>query len=423
MFRDAILSISRSKQEDMALGAALTIAGALTSNRFSINGKPAHTAMYTLNVAGTGAGKGAAIDFIHDLFSPMGLGSNKYFKLLGLHNYSSDVAIIAKLEEQRTRLDIIDEFGQVFKGLATKGDRKSAVGECLKILFSARGYFSGHHTQTNGTQGACMSPAISLLGSIQPETLLNNASPEVLFDGFMGRFMYFMENINAEWTGNQCNGGINRDVLDFISKACFETYPENPLIEFDLIGNKIESIGMREYSRARIDVPKQVLDAITELDMLHYKHIQESKKNGDNVRAALSSRSIELTDKLMKIVCVSGGCRTITLDHLEMAKNLVEIASLKSIDFLMQSSESLEARIGKRILSFVKLNKEGQVKRNEAMRYCRLNSKEMKDGVSYLVARGEIVESSIGGSSFNNKNRPAVYLTDPSFIDAKLDNC
>lgn len=390
MFRDAILSISRSEQADMALGAALSIAGTLSANRFSINGKPCYTTMYVLNIAGTSSGKGAAIDFIHELFGPRGIGSVPTFNLLGLHNYSSDVAIIARLQGQRTRLDVIDEFGQVFKGLATKGDRKSAVGECLKILFSAKETFAGHHTKTDGTVGACLTPSVSLFGATQPETLLNNASPETLFDGFMGRFMYFMEDLSARWLGNQLHGGLDRDVLDYVSKRCLEIYPQAPLIERDILGNIILEEHMREFHRANIEIDKPVVNAMNEMDRTHYDATQKKKRDGNKMEAALLGRSIELTEKLSRILCISGGTRTLTLEHLDTARKIVEVSAARSTGLLVQAGSPKDERDCQRVVDAIGESPGQFLDRRSIMRKLHLKSKQVDEILSTLVDRGVI---------------------------------
>lgn len=403
MFRDGIISLSRSNQKDMALGGALAIAGALTANRFSLDGHPVNTTMYVLNVASTGSGKGAAISFCNKLFGRFGLQSRPTYNLLGISNYSSDAAIIKRLVEQRTRLDIIDEFGQVFKGLSMKGDRKSSIGECLKILFSCDGEFKGHYTKTDGFVGGCISPSISILGSIQPATLISHAGGESIFDGFMGRFIYFMEDLNAEWLGNQLNGGLDHGVLDYISKACFEAYPENPLIDKDMVGNTILDTGSQDFTRQQLFVDKSASGIIRELDELHYNDGKKKKLNGEYQEAAVYARSIEITSKLAKMICVSSGRRTITAQDFFLAKKVVDVSNEKSKSVLMSAGAPKEKTIARDLLKKVQTASDGTIKRSEAMRSLHLTSKEMSDAVSYLCAMGQIEETFVDTGAKNGK--------------------
>lgn len=414
MFRDAILSISRSNQEELALGAAIALGGVLASNRFSHQGRPVYTTMYILNVARTGSGKGAAYDFINALFSPRCLGTNPHFNLLGLRNYSSDVAIIGKLQEQRTRLDVIDEFGQVFKGLAARGDRRAAVGDCLKILFSAKGWFAGHHTKTSGTIGACQDPAISLLGAIQPETLINNSDKEVLFDGFMGRFMYFIEGESAEWSGNHLEDGLDQGMLDTIANACFAAYPNNPLIERDIIGNLIADTGKMEFTRQELTIPTPVRMALIDMDRAHYYEVRKKS----NLESALFSRAIEHTDKLAKILCVSYGERTLKIEHLEEAKAVVDACMSRSLGLLQNAGTDKEVRNGRKILEFLKRESPGQIpgqkKRSAVMQFCNLSAREMREAVEYLTAMGLVEEIKL-----DTRSNAASYLCLPGTAPQK----
>ncbi len=390
-FKDAILSISRSNQNDMALGAALAIAGTLCANRFKKNGTPVYTTSYILNVASTGAGKGAANDFINEFFGFGGIGNKEHYRLLGISNYSSDAAIIHRLKSQRTRLDVVDEFGQVFKGLSMKGDRKAAVGDCLKALFSAKFSFNGHYTKTNEEEGKCITPSVSLLGSIQPETLINNTAPEMMFDGFMGRFLYFIENENPEWTGNHLNGGLSRDFLDFLTGEALRIFPENPLIERDILGNLITSQNMMHFKRTDLFNAKDYEPFIIELDREHFKSIQTLRKSGEMAEAASLNRSIEHTDKIAHIICICNGERMVTRAHLELAHTVVQVSNRKVFSLLKQSTASKDQRDVARIVDAVRRGG-GQVKRSVILKNSHLGSRAFKDVINTAIDLGLIIE-------------------------------
>jgi hypothetical protein len=265
------------------------------------------------------------------------------------------------------------------------------VGDCLKALFSAKFSFNGHYTKTNETEGKCITPSVSLLGSIQPETLINNTSPEMIFDGFMGRFIYFIENETPEWTGNHLGGGINRDLLDFIANEAMRIFPENPLIERDMAGNLIEDQNMMHFQRTAIFNAKDYEPFIAEMDKEHFKIIQEFRKDGKTAEAAALNRSIEHAEKIAHIICVCNGERTVTRAHLELAHSIVQVSSRKVFHLLKQSSASKEQRSIDWLVKFIK-KQGGVIERNKALRSSHLSSRDFKSILETAVEAGLVAE-------------------------------
>lgn len=392
MIQGAIKSISKTDQKDMALGAALAVCGTLSANRFHVGRRPVYTTMYVMNVAGTGAGKGAALDFINELFSIYGIGDNKYFQLQGISNYSSDAAIIDRLSKQRVRLDVVDEFGKIFKGLSSGNDQKTAVGDCLKIMFSAKSVFNGHFTKTDGLVGRCAYPSINILGAIQPETLTTTTSSDLMFDGFMGRFLYFMENVDAPYLGNQLNGGLDRRLLDQVSKVILAAYPANPLLNKDTFGKPLEDDSMCDYTRQEMFESKEFLAYIRDMDMDFNERNRAYRQDGKFMEAILVSRSVEHAEKLAKIICISDCERTVTLKHIETAKKIVDICHLKSHELLLKSGDSKEEQMINKLIGTIARAENKTIKRSAAMKNCHFNSRQMKECVATLIERNMLKE-------------------------------
>lgn len=409
MFRDAILSVSKSEQKDMALGCALAIGGALTANRFSLNGMPMYTPMYVMNLGSTSSGKDSGIKFISDLFGPKGLGRNKHFNLLGLTNYSSDVSMISTLPEQRTRLDYFEEFGEVLKGLAMKGDRKASIGDCLKKLFSARAYIKGHYTVTKGWMGECAFPCVNVFATTQPDTMILHSSPEIIFDGLLGRFIPFYENKGAPYLGNQRLGGINGRVLETITQECLRIYPENPLEERDMLGNLVVNQKLADFKRQEITLPAALNEAIGEADHAHHNAIEGMKKDGLKAEAAAYGRVMENTEKIMKILCVGYGERTISREHFDEAHSIV-MASYEANRILIAGAwQGKIRRDADKLLAVVERSKDRQIKRTLAMQLSHLDGKEMRDAVDYLEQSGKVYTFSPPGEKQPN-GRAIAYL-------------
>lgn len=390
MFRDAILSVSKSEQRDMSLGCALAIGGVLSASRFKLHGRAVFTNMYVLNIGSTSSGKDAGIKLLTSLFSPAGLGCNKYYNLLGLSNYSSDVSMITTLPEQRTRIDYFEEFGEVFKGLAMKGDRKSSVGDCLKKLFSVREYIKGHYTVTKGWQGECVYPSVNLFATIQPMTFLTHATPELLHDGLLGRFIPFMEIEGAKYLGNQRSGGISQQVLRSIAEECLRIYPENPLEERDLLGNLIEKKYLCDFRRQELTLPEALDSYIGEVDRAHSEEMDRLKREGLMADAAAYGKVIENAEKIMKILCIGYGERTIARQHFDEALQIVTACYEKSRALITGASKAREVRDADKLLAYVQKQPLGQVKKRDAMRHCHLTAKEMKGAIEELMSRSQI---------------------------------
>lgn len=408
MFRDAILSISRSNQEDMALGAALAIAGTLAANRFSYNGHPVHTHLYVMNIASPSAGKAAAIDFSYALLGKRGLGKLPTFNLIGMRNYSSDVAIISRLQEQRTRLDIVDEFGQIFKGFSVKGDRRATVSECLKTLYTTKGEFFGHETASQGIKGACYAPAVSIIGTLQPEIIREHVTPETLFDGFLSRFLYFMEDINAKWIGNHLNGGLNHDTLEFIVKACREAYPEAPLLDKAMDGSDIPP-AMCDFSRTPLKMSPEILNNLLAADEAHYDKTKKLKIADDFDAAAMMGREMEQAQRLAWILCVSDGERVLQQRHLDTAREILTVSMQKVSSLLKYATSSQAMKPAMKVLDILK-RRGGFEERTAVLKYSHLGADAMAKAISTLTQRGEIEEVTKEFTDAQGKKRSKAYL-------------
>ena len=390
IFRDQILKCSRSEQESMAFGSALSLAAVLSSNRFSVDSRPLYTHSLHLLVGSTSSGKGASMDFIASLLSPQNLGGKLGYNLLGIRNYSSDIAIISMLEKQRTRIDVIDEFGQVFKGLASKGDRKSSVGDVLKILFSSKESFSGHYTKTNGLEGKCIYPALSILGAIQPETLLTYTNQEILFDGLLGRFLYFFEDENAPWTGGQFKNGVSDKDMELLIESCLFVYPQAPLIDRDFFGNFIEKECMQEIKRNSISIEDNASKYLMDIDNEHYAYLSSLKRNDEKVLAALQGRAIEHIYKIAFLIAISNNERIVKIDHIDLAKEVVNVSMNQSKQTLLVSGSGKYEKDLLKIIGRIKKEPNRSIEKRMLLRNLNFSSKTLGEYISTLIERGEI---------------------------------
>jgi hypothetical protein len=386
LFKDAIISISRTKQDALALGGALSIGSVLCANRFSLNGSAVQTSLYTLNVGNSGIGKNAPYVFIYKLFGKEGLGENNF---LGLSNYSSDAAIVESLGEQRTRIDLIDEFGEMFRAFNSKNsDVKSRVEGCLNKLYTTRGWYGGHYTKTTGLKGACYDPSITILASIQNEIMIKYASPETLYSGFMGRFMYFVGDPAAEYLGNQ-----RADLtyaMDYIVKTINETLPAYSMIGKDIFGKPIEDTGLHKPVRAPLTLSAKAERFLDDIDRENYLKEKELTKGGDVIQATILSRAGMMIERITYIIAACNGERTITEEHVALAKEIVFTANEQSRSLLAQSSSDGGERKIIKILEKLKKAPGHVIPKRQICKDLNLRASEMKELILTMLERGNI---------------------------------
>jgi hypothetical protein len=382
--QQAILSVSRSKQDELAMGGAIAICSALTSNRFHIAGQPAITHQYIMNVARSGQGKGAALSIANKMFSPSGLQN---YNLMGLRNYSSIAAFVSPLKTQRSRIDMIDEFGTVLRGLANGSDLKKELEGILCELYTNDGsYWQGHTTKTDGAQGACYSPAITILGNIQEDTLINVATKSMIESGLLSRFLYFSANRESEFNGSY-RGGIDMTV---ISNECARIFPfykmENVLPD----GSIIEDLGKVEPYREPLCWGVGVEDYKTAIDRELYRKEQELESSGDVTGAIFISRRLQMAERLAITNAVCCDRRDISKKDLDYGLAVVEAASQRSDYFLRSigSDNALEKKM-KWAVKFIR-SRGGTVKHREMLMYSHMESGAFRKMMHTLTETGQV---------------------------------
>lgn len=394
LFMDAILSISRSDQRQMALGASLAVAGILSANRFSCAGRPVYTNLFVLLSARSSMGKNAPFKFIQTFLGRSGIGHNKGYNLLGMANYSSDATLAKRLGEQRTRLDFIDEFGKVFKGLSNSGDHKATIGEALKMLFNSTDEFAGHEIK-DGITGQCKFPAVGLFGAIQHSTFSKHATAEILFDGLLSRFLYFFDDLDAPWLGRQENT-LSAEIIKHIADICLKVYPPAPPQERDIAGNLISDPNMSDFTRTELYLEPGLEAYIDALDEADYQLLTSNYRAGKDIEATVQGRRMEIARRIMFIIGISDGERTITRDHFDRAYALTLACEKQAMAIISpivsgvaQEKSDLQAA------KILELLKSGPKTYRDISRHKGMSRKYVSDALRLMLQSGEIVERKI----------------------------
>ena len=180
-----IVNSARRPNRLLALGAAVTVIGALIGRRVAGPTKSA-THLYVVALAPTGAGKQHPINCIANLLA--GAGARD---LVGPISFTSSQAIINELKERPNLLCAIDEFGGFLKRISHEnaGHYEADITAILRSLWGWcwSWYNSYAAAKTKSVAIAC--PALSIFGTSTPENFYEALQIEDIGNGFLNRFL------------------------------------------------------------------------------------------------------------------------------------------------------------------------------------------------------------------------------------------
>jgi hypothetical protein len=382
--KKAIMRVSRSSgQDELATGAALAICSTMASNRFHLMGAPAITHQYIMCVARTGKGKGSALKIADQLFGSHQL---KKYNLGGLSNYSSNAAFVEHLKEQRSRLDILDEFGSTLKGMAGGSDLKKEMEALFCSIYSnSGGYFKGHNTKGQNGQGACFSPAVTIFANIQENILVENASRGLIESGFLPRFMYFSANEDTD----RNPAYLNSFDVEPIARECERLFPWYKLESVRPDGSIETDIGNIEPYREPLTIESEVIIYRDSIDNDFYEKDREIIKRGDTLSAAFLTRQFENLNKIAIVNAICSDRRQILKSDYDYAFNVTFACLNRAKGYLtvMGSSSLLEKNMNKVINV---LDKKGALSKKDISRFSHLYGNDFKQAIVALIDQGLI---------------------------------
>lgn len=410
---NCILSTSKWKQTNLALGGAITIGSAICANRFNDRGSVAITKLYTMLVANSGSGKDAPRSVAEAIISAIN-NKDPEGRIGSMSNHSSEAALVENLAVERVRLDVIDEFGEFFKSTNGKAaSHKDGVANFLTKHYTNTGIYNGYYTKTsNEYKGACYNPSISLLAMIQPEIFLQNANPSNISSGFLGRFLYFLGKPQSMdiYLGNQGSKSTGLAV----GYICNEIYESFPKLRYGKVlpdGSTASSNSFSEPVTEDLVWGEGVLRFKEGLEYQMAQKEAELVRDGDVNGAALYSRRGMFIDRLVYVITACSGVRTIEMAHLDLSAKIVDYSLSQAAGFVAGvGDDRIESRI-KRIMDLFERSGKKFLSRSYIHKFVEFKAGEYKTAVSLLVDRGVVRQDT--GLAANNRTVVGLALEDP----------
>jgi hypothetical protein len=182
-----ILKNSPKPRKAFALASAQAIIGTLLSNKVSYGNIT--TNLYQILIAESGEGKDFPLKAPTELFA-----NNNVLQYSGLENYTSHAAYLQELKDNRERLDVIDEASKMFHLLKeTRGYSVGLAETITQTWACTNSLFKGQKTKTDGVNGICYSPAVSILAGTTPKAFSQSFDSSYFGQGFGARFLYLYE--------------------------------------------------------------------------------------------------------------------------------------------------------------------------------------------------------------------------------------
>ena len=354
--KEEIMRNAHKPNDVYATCGALSLMSVLASTKYIFAGTRPN--LYSMLLADAGAGKDVVRRMINAVLSHESLMG---YNLMGLNSYVSSPALVLNLPNQRTRIDVIDEFSSFMKSAsAANSHYKSEVLTELNQLYSiGTGYYGGIKAISRKENGACFAPSITLTAMIQPQVFIDSATSDMFNNGFFPRFLYFYSDKKQDIKADTML--INSNIWSNTVKIANKLFPVLDTIDYsEMKAKQIADIGLIEPRLTEMTLPdnirKNALDAFEKIN----DKINESKDVQKNIYA----RAIENMKKLITIITLSRGTTVINESDIEMAYNLV-ITLIENTNTMLgiAAESSVYGRLKERVIE--QLKKHGVLTSNQ----------------------------------------------------------
>jgi hypothetical protein len=391
IFQDYCNAISDGNQDALGLGGAVALMGALTSNKFRSTSRQYDVwpNVYVINLAHSGFGKETPQKAIEEI-----LGDTD---LLGTGNYKSGSSIIAGIEKQRERLDVIDECAMILDAMGSSDGWKKEMSDILSSLWSdSSGRFLGHSSKDAGDKaGACWNPCVNILGSTTPHGFKRSVTKDIAEKGLLPRFMIFWQKDIGEFK-SEFDTKRTESLLNEL-KRFSRIFISTPKREYSTQQNLLEP-GNERWNPDVIPMTQGAMRLITDI---RKETFYDTKGEPESFEVAFRNRFAQHTAKLALLDALSQSLAEITVDSIEWAHNVVkwQWTNVKELYELATADNEHEKEY---LTVLKKIEARGMIKNWELRRLkgiCGIPQWKFKQIMEQMVESGnvEVVKVTEGG--------------------------
>lgn len=191
-------------QPFLALGASLTAHAAVMGRQYR-DEDDTRTNMFCIGIANSSSGKDHPTKTIDNLL--MHAGAND---MIGGSDVTADTALVKALQDMQYKTGYImiwDECGHVLSGMKNNANGKSSstvITLLMKLYSNPRNYYRHKLMSREGSEAIVIPyPHVCMWGVTTHNALFDNLTMSSMQDGFMGRIMPFLSNLNPVYLDNR----------------------------------------------------------------------------------------------------------------------------------------------------------------------------------------------------------------------------
>ena len=387
---DEILTRAPLPQKSFALAGALSTLSVLACGRYHFKG--VNPVIYSMILANSSEGKDAPKSIIQEI---LGSPALRPYNLLGASWYSSAPAFVAGFQEQRVRLDVMEEMSSFFAAVKNPNSMVKQIATLRTEFWSYKvdSYFGGLTAIGRKENYACAAPMAPFLGLCQPGTFKKNASHELMELGFIPRMLFFTKEEDVEFSRHFMDARSNSAAIgEILAKTMFSQ--RSVLVDgprFDYGG------GEKQINAKAMKCSPEVTEALYQIASSINKRIQ--KLQTDDSGKSIWGKAGENVTRVAMLAALSSQRTTITLEDVEWAKELV-FTSIENSE-LIQSEISSDNPVTKfcEALEYYLRDRATVSKKSIHMRFRKCPLAVRDQGIKDLESRGVLERTTAPGQT------------------------
>lgn len=304
--KDNILNNAFIKQDEFAYSGALIALSTLIGRKLQFQGSTSN--LYLLNVAPSGSGKNIPQEKIKEWYV-----NSRLDRYLGGGDYVSDASLMDNLSTNPSRIDILDEAGEILKtfnkGKAEYNGKMAAI--LAELYTSSTSKYLGR-TTSEGRKGECYRPNVNILGSTTPTGFSEGVDRASLEKGLLGRFLIFKGSSDKPSQRVKNRSQLDAESLNTLSFwGNFKPTSENE--EINGIAQNYEEIQADDKANSRLD---------------------EIFEEFDNLR-----RNVATTEPMLPVICrlYQQMVKLVMIHAVSRCGSTIPVVSVEDVEFGYQS--------------------------------------------------------------------------------------